>query len=266
MLLVGLLLAAVATEALVAWRFGRKLYEWRDSELSLGLAAGWAVSGLMVASLSTLAITFGYRHRVLDLGSFALAPILVILLADLFYYGWHRLSHRWQWLWASHFPHHTAKRLNMLAAFRQGWTDAVSGTWLTWIGLGFLGFSPLQTAPYFGLLLVWQAAVHNEWAPKLGPLEWVFVTPAHHRVHHSLEPAHIDRNFGGVLIVWDRLFGTFSAEGAAVIHDFGLAGFNSDASNPLDIATREWRRLKDRWIRPPSHPAARDSSTARLRD
>jgi len=250
-LLLGLVLAAVALEALLDWRFGRKLYEWRDTEISLGLAAGWAVSGVAVGLLATWTIAFGYSHRVLDLGAAPGAWILVVLVADLSYYAWHRLSHRWQWMWASHFPHHTAKRLNILASMRQGWTDVVSGTWLTWIGLGFLGFSPLQTAPYFGLLLLVQAAVHNEWAPRLGPLEWVFVTPSHHRVHHSLQPAHIDRNFGGVLIVWDRLFGTFAAEGPAVLHAFGLAGFDSDASNPLDIATREWRRLKTQWMAAP---------------
>jgi sterol desaturase/sphingolipid hydroxylase (fatty acid hydroxylase superfamily) len=71
----------------------------------------------------------------------------------------------------------------------------------------------------------------------------VFVTPSHHRVHHSLDKAHIDRNFGGVLIIWDRLFGTFCAEGPSAIHDFGMAGFDSDASNPVDIATREWRGM-----------------------
>jgi sterol desaturase/sphingolipid hydroxylase (fatty acid hydroxylase superfamily) len=243
MLLLGLVFAAIAAEALVAWGLRRGLYEWRDSELSLGLAAGWAVSGALAGLLSTFAISFGYSHRILDLGTFVAAPILVVLVADLLYYAWHRLSHRWRWLWASHFPHHTAKRLNMLASVRQGWTDVISGTWLSWIGLGFLGFSPIQTAPYFGLLLIWQAAVHNEWVPKLGPLEWVFVTPSHHRVHHSLDKAHVDRNFGGVLIIWDRLFGTFSAEGPSVIHDFGLAGFDSDASNPVDIATREWRGM-----------------------
>ncbi|MFI4966689.1 MAG: sterol desaturase family protein [Caulobacterales bacterium] len=246
MLLLGLLLAAVGLEALVDWRLRRKLYEWRDSELSLGLAAGWAVSGIAGATLAGAAITFAYHRRVLDLGSWAVAPILVIVLADVFYYAWHRLSHRLPWMWASHFPHHTAKRLNMLASVRQGWTDVFSGTWLAWAGLGFLGFSPLQTAPYFALLLVWQTAVHNEWVPKLGPLEWLFVTPSHHRVHHSLEAAHIDRNFGGFLIVWDRLFGTFAVEGAGIIHDFGLAGFDSDASTPVQIATYEWRRMLPR--------------------
>jgi sterol desaturase/sphingolipid hydroxylase (fatty acid hydroxylase superfamily) len=254
MLLLGLVFAAVAAEVLIAWRLRRGLYEWRDSELSLGLAAGWAVSGAVGGLLSVLAIEFGYRHRLLDLGAFAAAPILVIILADLFYYAWHRLSHRWRWLWASHFPHHTAKRLNILASMRQGWTDVISGTWLSWIGLGFLGFSPIQTAPYFGLLLVWQALVHNEWTPKLGPLEWLFVTPSHHRVHHSLDKAHIDRNFGGVFIVWDRLFGTFSAEGPSVIHDFGMAGFDSDASNPVEIATREWREMLAPRRAPASEP------------
>jgi sterol desaturase/sphingolipid hydroxylase (fatty acid hydroxylase superfamily) len=243
MLLLGLVLAAVAVEALVGWRLGRKWYEWRDSELSLGLATGWAASGIAAAGLSTLAIGFGYSHRILDLGSTPAAPVLVVVLADLFYYAWHRLSHRWQWLWASHFAHHTAKRLNILASIRQGWTDVISGTWLSWIGLGFLGFSPIQTAPYFALLLIWQSSVHNEWVPRLGPLEWLFVTPSNHRVHHSLEAVHIDRNFGGLLIIWDRLFGTYAAEGPSVIHDFGLVGFDSDASNPVDIATREWRRM-----------------------
>ena len=246
MLLLGLLVAVVALEALVDWRLRRKLYEARDSELSLGLAAGWAVSGVAGALLAAAAITFAYRHRVLDLGTLAAAPVLVILFADLSYYAWHRLSHRLPWMWASHFPHHTAKRLNMLAAFRQGWTDVVSGTWLSWIGLGLLGFSPLQTAPYFTLLLVWQTVVHSEWIPKLGPLEWLFVIPSHHRVHHSLEAIHVDRNFGGVLIVWDRLFGTFAAEGPAILHDFGLAGFDADAASPVGIATHEWRRMMPR--------------------
>jgi len=242
-LVLGLVFLLVVAEALVDWRFAQKLYEWRDSEISLGLAAGWAVSGIAGAALSALAIGLGYVHRVADLGSIPGAAILVIVLADLLYYAWHRLSHRFAWLWASHFPHHTAKRLNVLASLRQGWTDVISGTWLSWAVLGFLGFSPLQTAPYFGLLLLWEACVHNEWIPRLGPLEWVFVTPSNHRVHHGLDAAYVDRNFGGVLIVWDRLFGTYRAEGPAIIHDFGLAGFKSDASNPLDIATHEWRRM-----------------------
>jgi sterol desaturase/sphingolipid hydroxylase (fatty acid hydroxylase superfamily) len=134
----------------------------------------------------------------------------------------------------------------MLASVRQGWTDVLSGTWLSWVGLGLLGFSPLQAAPYFATLLVWQTLVHNEWTPRLGPLEWLIVTPSHHRVHHSLAAAHINRNYGGVLIVWDRLFGSFAQEGPAVLHDFGLEGFDADAASPAQIAFHEWRRMLPR--------------------
>jgi sterol desaturase/sphingolipid hydroxylase (fatty acid hydroxylase superfamily) len=195
------------------------------------------VSGIAGAALAAAAIGLAYRYRILDLGAWAFAPALVIVLGDLLYYAWHRLSHRIPWLWASHFPHHTAKRINMLASARQGWTDVISGTWLTWVGLGLLGFSPLQTAPYFTLLMVWQVVVHNEWVPRLGPLEWLLVTPSNHRVHHSLEPAHVDRNYGGVLIVWDRLFGSYAAEGPAVL-----------PASPLEIATHEWRRMLPRRV------------------
>jgi sterol desaturase/sphingolipid hydroxylase (fatty acid hydroxylase superfamily) len=247
MLLLGLVCAAIALEAIASWRLNAGLYERRDSEISLGLAFGWLVSGIAGGALGALAIGFGYAHRLLDLGHTAWGGLLVILMADLVYYAWHRLNHAWPWLWASHFPHHTAKRLNILASVRQGWTDVISGTWLFWASLGFLGFTPVQVAVYFGVLLLWQALVHIEWASKLGPMEWLFVTPSHHRVHHSLEPAHVDRNFGGFLIVWDRLFGTLAVEGPEPVTRFGLAGFDADLSNPIDIATREWRRMFASW-------------------
>jgi sterol desaturase/sphingolipid hydroxylase (fatty acid hydroxylase superfamily) len=243
MLIIGLVLMAVGVEAVAAWRLRRDLYEVRDSELSLGLALGWVISGAIGAALMAVTIAFGYAHRIFDFGAKPWGALLLIVLADLIYYVWHRLNHRVPWLWASHFPHHTAKRLNVLASIRQGWTDVLSGTWLFWSSLGFLGYTPLETGAYFSLLLVWDACVHSEWAPKLGPLEWVFVTPSHHRVHHSLEPAHVDRNFGGILIVWDRLFGTVAIEGPRRITGFGLAGFDSDRFSPAQIAVREWRVL-----------------------
>lgn len=241
--LVGLLAGAIGLEALIAWRLRAPLYEWRDTEISLGLAAGWAASGIAMAFLTGLADTFTYQHRVLELGQWAGAPILAFLLADLAYYLWHRLSHRWPLMWASHFPHHTAKRINFLASVRQGWTDVFSGTWLTWALLGFLGFSPLQLAPYFIALLLVQLLAHNEWTPRLGVLDWVLVTPSNHRVHHGLDGRCVDKNFGGLLIIWDRLFGTYEAEGAARLHDFGLVGFDADAASPAAIATHGWRAM-----------------------
>jgi sterol desaturase/sphingolipid hydroxylase (fatty acid hydroxylase superfamily) len=248
----------IGLEAGATRLFGRPGYGWRDSEVSLGLALGWAAAAMATGGLSLWIIQLGYDHRLIDLnqrGPWTLAAAIVA--ADFLYYLWHRASHAWRWMWATHFVHHTAGRMNILASFRQGWTDPVSGTWLTFAPLGLLGFSPEVCGAYFTLLLVVQAAAHNEWAPRLGPLEWVLVTPSNHRVHHSLRREHWDRNFGGVLVVWDRLFGTYAPEGERLTA-FGHSSFDPAATNPIEIATREWRLMaRDalRRFRRPATPA-----------
>lgn len=240
---VALAAGLVALEAVLTRRLGRPVYEARETEVSLGLAFGWLLGGLLTTLLAMGVVAFGYAHRVADLGAGPFGLVLCVLLADLIYYGWHRLSHRWRWLWATHFVHHTGRRLNILASVRQGWTDTLSGTWLSWAPLGFLGFSPQMVAVYFTALLVWEAAIHNEWVGRLGPLEWVLATPSNHRVHHSLEAGHLDRNFGGLLVVWDRLFGTYAPEGDIRIQRFGVAGFDAEAHGPLATALHGWRAL-----------------------
>jgi sterol desaturase/sphingolipid hydroxylase (fatty acid hydroxylase superfamily) len=240
---VALFPTAILIEVLIGRRLGRTLYEGRETEVTLGLAFGWLLGGVATTALAALVVNYAFAHRLADLNHGAWGVLLCVVLADLTYYAWHRLSHRWRWMWATHWVHHTASRLNVLASVRQGWTDAFSGAWLSWAPLGLLGF-PFETVGiYFAVLLVVEALIHNEWAGRLGPLEAVLVTPSHHRVHHSLDAAHIDRNFGGVLIVWDRLFGTFQAEGPARISRFGVAGFDPTSHDPLEIATRQWRRI-----------------------
>jgi len=243
MILLAFVCVGAGVEAIFSWAHARGWYEWRDTELTLGLAFGWLVGGAIATSLEIWVMSSGYNHRIAHWGAAPLGLPLAFLLSDLIYYLWHRLSHVWPWLWASHFPHHTAQRMNVLASLRQGWTDALSGTWLFWLPLALLGFSPEQIGAYFAVLLAVQALAHNEWASKWGPIEWVFVTPSHHRVHHSLEAAHFDHNFGGVLIVWDRLFGTLALEGSRQVREFGLPGFDANRCNPLAIATQGWRDL-----------------------
>src|SRR6476620_759989 len=120
LLLLGLLLGAVALDALIDWRRRGGLYEARDSELSLGVAAGWAGTGAALSALTYWADSFAFEHRASNLGRWAFAPVLGFLLADGFYWAWHWLSHRSAFMWASHFPHHSCKRINFLAAVRQG--------------------------------------------------------------------------------------------------------------------------------------------------
>jgi sterol desaturase/sphingolipid hydroxylase (fatty acid hydroxylase superfamily) len=236
----ALVAALILAEAIGGRLFGRPLYGLRDTEVSLGLVAGWALGAVATAGLSAAAIGFCFQHRLATASATWIGFAAAIVAADLVYYLWHRASHRVGWLWATHMAHHTAPRMNVLASVRQGWTDIVSGTWLVWAPLGFLGLSPAMVATYFVVLFLWEAATHNEWVPRLGPLEWVFVTPSNHRIHHSLQAAHWNRNYGGVLILWDRMFGTYVAEGPEPVRAFGLAGID-DGAGPVGIVLRGWR-------------------------
>jgi sterol desaturase/sphingolipid hydroxylase (fatty acid hydroxylase superfamily) len=237
---IGAAIIAIAAEAWLSARFGRPAYGLGDSETSLGLAFGWLLVAPLTGALTIGTIALAWRYRLVNPGNSILAWIALFLAADFLCYLWHRANHRLRWLWATHVVHHSAPRINFLASFRQGWTDGISGTWLFWAPLGLLGFAPAQCGVYFVTLLAWQFWVHNEWAPSLGPLEWLLVTPSGHRVHHSLKDIHLDRNFGGVLIIWDRLFGTYAREGERLSR-FGLEGVTS--TNPLSIALGEWRSM-----------------------
>jgi len=230
----------IACEALVSRLAGRPAYDLASSEINLGVAFGWLLLSPLTAFLVVLCISFGNRVSPFAPGDGLAAFALLFLAADGLYYFWHVANHKFRWLWATHVVHHTAPRINFLAAFRQGWTDVLSGTWIFFAPLGLLGFSPEVCFVYFGVLHVWQLFAHNEWTRSLGSLEWVFVTPSNHRVHHSLKPEHIDRNFGGILILWDRLFGTYAAEGPERLSSFGIAGGPPKESGVFDVVLWGW--------------------------
>lgn len=200
---------------------------------------GWLAAAVLFAPLVRPLWAASYQPR--PAGALAI-PVLIVAAAFLYYWS-HRLSHGLRWMWAAHLAHHSATRMNFLASLRQGWTDFPAGLWLFWLPLGAAGFPPRDWAWYFSALAVWQLWIHNEWCGRLGPLEWVLVTPSHHRVHHSLRPEHRDRNFGGLFIVWDRLFGSFAPEGEAGLREFGLAGLDTDHAGPAGIAFAEWRAM-----------------------
>jgi sterol desaturase/sphingolipid hydroxylase (fatty acid hydroxylase superfamily) len=243
MLLPFFLFAALLT-ALEAWiTRGRGIYQWRETENSLGLAAGWLATTLLFAPLIAFSYAFTSRHVLVNLGSGVAGNVFLFLLYDLLFYFYHRLSHRFRVLWASHVVHHTAAQMNVLAGFRQGWTDFFSGLWLIALILGFLGATPLLLEAYFLATLFFQLWLHSEWIGNTGPIEWIFNTPCHHRVHHSRESRQMNANYGQIFILWDRLFGTFVAEGADRITAFGLEKMPPADAGPVAIALGEWQAL-----------------------
>jgi alkylglycerol monooxygenase len=137
--------------------------------------------------------------------------LLAVLLVDLGFYWFHRASHRMRLLWAVHHVHHSSDEYNLAVALRQPWLEKLVDI-PVYLPLALLGMPVEMYAGAFTLDLIYQFFVHTRWVPKLGPLEWWLNTPSHHRVHHAVNPVYIDKNYGGVLIVWDRLFGTFAVE------------------------------------------------------
>ena len=137
--------------------------------------------------------------------------VIAIFGVDLLYYGYHRMAHRVRLFWATHQAHHSSRYFNLATALRQKWNN--SGEILMWIPLPLFGVPPWLVFVSFSLNLIYQFWVHTERIGKMWrPFEFLFNTPSHHRVHHGMDPEYLDKNYGGILIVWDRLFGTFQPE------------------------------------------------------
>jgi sterol desaturase/sphingolipid hydroxylase (fatty acid hydroxylase superfamily) len=184
----------------------------------------------------------------------SLATPAVFVGVELAYYWMHRFSHEVRWLWASHIVHHTPEHIHLASAFRLGATEIVSGNWLFYFPLYWLGFNPLAVAAMQALNLSYQFWLHTDLIGRLGPLEWIFNTPAHHRVHHASNSEYLDRNYGGILIVWDRIFGTFADERPQAPIVYGLV-HPIGSLNPLIIAFHEWGAMTRDFARARSWPA-----------
>jgi sterol desaturase/sphingolipid hydroxylase (fatty acid hydroxylase superfamily) len=215
-------------------------YERKDSTTSIGMGLGSLVVGV-VGDLALVAVV-ALLNRVtpLQVPSTAWWALpLTVLAVDFAFYWSHRLHHEVRFMWAAHVNHHSSTHYNLSTALRQSWTEHLTGLPF-YIALGLLGFGADLILASFAINLLYQFWVHTELLRSLGPIEWLFNTPSHHRVHHGSNPEYLDRNYGGILIIWDRLFGTFEPERAPV--DYGLVT-NVTSHNLLVVAFHEWRTM-----------------------
>lgn len=221
----------------------REDHDSGETAASLGVAFGDLASRIVTGSLVAIPMLFCYQHRLFDIPlDTAWSWIALFLGVEFFYYWFHRASHRIRWFWATHAVHHSATHFNLSAAIRLGWTGVISGAFLFFLPLALIGFHPAAIGLILGLGLVYQFFLHTALPVHLGPLEWVLNTPAHHRVHHASNESCLDKNYGSVLIVFDRLFGTFATAPADEPLKFGLKG-REPSKNPLHIALSEWGYL-----------------------
>jgi len=230
---------SLAVEAWWLHRRGRSL-DFRDSATSIGLGLGSLVAGALSAGLVFVLATWLHQFRLVDIPLAWWSFALCFVLDDLAYYVFHRSAHRVRWFWASHVVHHSSEAYNLSTALRQTWTGFVSINFVFRLPLFLIGFPPELVFFCAGLNLVYQYWIHTEAIGRLPRwFEAVMNTPSHHRVHHAVNPRYLDRNYAGVLIIWDRMFGTFEAERADDKVRYGLVN-PLRSFNLLRAALHEW--------------------------
>jgi len=215
-------------------------FETRDTLTSLLMGTGNVVAGMVFGIVSYTALVWLWQFRFFDLGLHWWVFVGAFLLDDFRYYWYHRIAHRVRWVWAEHVNHHSSQHYNLSTALRQSWTGLFTGMFVLQAPLVLLGLHPAVIAFTFGFNLVYQFWIHTEAIDKMPRwFEAVFNTPSHHRVHHATNPRYLDANFAGVLIIWDRMFGTFVPELDEDMPRYGIVK-NIGTFNPFKVAFHEW--------------------------
>lgn len=257
-------LLTIVLEAWIAHRRGLAVYDISDAVTSLhhGVLSQLIGAFTKVFNLGLyVAIFEAYRMTEWSTNNIGLW-VLALVLYDLCYYWAHRLGHEVNFFWASHVVHHSSEYYNLSTALRQTSTGALLG-WVFYVPLALLGVPPLMLVVVGLIDLLYQYWVHTELVGRLGWLDRVLVTPSNHRVHHGQNDYCIDKNYGGILILWDRLFGTFVDERAGEkivygirtpLHSFSPLWGNLHYYANLgraSLAARGWRAKLGVWVAPP---------------
>lgn len=222
---------------LSAW-MKRKTYHTKDAFSSIAMGLGNVITGLVSKAIIFGAFTLVHQFALFDFGYVWWAWVACFFADDLSYYWFHRSSHKVRFFWASHVIHHSSRFYNLATALRQTWTGNFTGSFIFWLWMPLLGFEPLMIIFMQSISLLYQFWIHTELINRMPRwFEAVFNTPSHHRVHHSSDLKYLDKNHAGILIIWDKMFGTFKAEEEKP--NYGLTK-NISTYNPLIIATHEW--------------------------
>lgn len=245
----------IGMELLVSKLKHTKLYRFNDAITNLSCGIGQQVLGIFLKTVLVLFYVFIYDHfRLTTMPNGVLTWILLFIGIDFFYYWFHRLTHEISVMWGSHVVHHQSEEYNLTVALRQGWVQSIFST-IFYLPLAFIGFNPVLFLTINAFQTLYQFWIHTRTIGKLPKwFEFIFNTPSHHRVHHGVNPIYIDRNHGGTLIIFDRMFGTFQEEQEEVV--YGVTQ-QPNSWNPLWLNVEYWawmwktmlksRTWKDRW-------------------
>ena len=239
---IPIIITLISAEFVYSYINKKEFYKKDDTLASIGLLAGNVAVSLITKGSILLIYIYFYQFRLFTIND--LFPIwavwaLTFIVIDFVYYWYHRCSHRVRFLWAVHMNHHSSEEMNYIVSLRQAWFGPITKIPF-FMFMPLVGFDPLITLVAGVASTLWGVLGHTQWINKLGPLEYVLVTPSSHRVHHGSNECYLDKNYGNLLIVWDRMFGTFAEEKEKV--KYGIRE-NVKTFNPFKITFRVWFQI-----------------------
>ncbi len=191
--------------------------------------------------VSVAVLQYFFNHKIINWQIGFWYWLLLLIAQDFMYYWLHRFDHQIRFFWATHITHHSSQLMNFTVGFRSSVFQPLY-RFIYFIPLALIGFSPLDIAFIYAATQIWGIFVHTELINKMGWLEYIFVTPSHHRVHHGSNIKYLDKNMGMFLIIWDKMFGTFQKELTKEEYEpicYGLTK-NIDNVTPVNIIFHEW--------------------------
>ncbi len=227
----------IALEAWYSYRSKSDAYQSKDAWNNILIGFASVVFGALFGLFIGAIYTFAYSFAPFKFPADAWWTWVILFFVDDFAYYWfHRISHETRLFWNFHVVHHSSEQYNLSVAVRQSWFSGLLH-WIFYAPLMLLGFAPWMFLVMHGFNLIYQFWIHTKFIGKLGPLEYVLNTPSDHRVHHGVNENYLDKNYGGVLIIWDRMFGSFIEETEEP--KYGIIK-PVDSFNPLWINTHAW--------------------------
>jgi sterol desaturase/sphingolipid hydroxylase (fatty acid hydroxylase superfamily) len=231
----------IGLEILLSSLQGRHFYTLRDTITNLYLMTLNLSLEVLTRGLSFAGLLFFLQRTPIHIPSKWLFWVVLVLGVDFCYYWLHRLSHECRLFWAVHVTHHSSDQFNLTVGFRSSVFETLY-RFIFYIPLALLGFHPLDIYFIHSLLQIYGILVHTQYVGKLGVLEYILVTPSHHKIHHASNVLYLDKNIGMTFIWWDKLFGTFAEEKPGEAIRYGLTT-PLDNQGPVNIVVHEWKNL-----------------------
>jgi sterol desaturase/sphingolipid hydroxylase (fatty acid hydroxylase superfamily) len=234
----------IGIEILLTHLQHRKNYTWKNIGTNVYLMLLNAGIDVCFRIVYFTVLQFFYQHSLITVNEGILYWLALLIAEDFLYYWLHRFDHQVRLFWAIHVTHHSSQKMNFTVGFRSSVFQPLY-RFIYFIPLAWLGFSPLNIAFMYAATQIWGIFVHTELISKMGWLEYVLVTPSHHRVHHASNAKYLDKNMGMFLILWDKIFGTFQPELSENEYEKIKYGLTSNIENPnaINIVFHEWQSI-----------------------